>query len=370
MAYDPKSFLTRALKEGFQPQYAGPQSSEDTNLTYLGDLANIDGVQVRPMTIGGTEDAPEYGHVVSAPLSGKYDGYFRNDIFDDKGNFLRTTITEPGTSGLTDLAKFAVNAATFGGFGPVATTVARGIGALQSKNVPALLSLASGLPGVPSLPSEVSNVLKYAGQAKDLQKALEGDPGAIFKTIVGAAKMSGLEKGITGGLDLSGSDAVEGFFEPGGEGYDPAQEDIVNLLSRYPEGGSIIDDFYSSAGPYEANLEEILGSRSIRDAKYTTKIDPLKELVFNSGMTPEGFYLEELDTTPDWAKTAVLPTQTDTQQYEITAQRDPAVIPDWDVMPPFTDATQVIDITGKLPTKDDKVVDDVIRTDPRMVELR
>lgn len=252
MAYDPKSFLTRALKEGFQPEYSGPQTSEDAPV-YHGELATIDGVQVRPMTIGGTEEAPEYGHVVSSPLTGKYEGYFRNDIYDANGNFLRTTLTEPGTSGLTDLAKFALNAATFGGFGPTVTAAARGIGALQTKNVPALLSAISGLPGVPSVPSGVSDILKYAGQAKELSKAVKGDPSAIFKTIVGAAQAGGLGKGFAGELDLTGSDAIEGFFEPGGEGY--AEPDAGELpawaLDPYK------DDALTFTLPSEDDYEEL-----------------------------------------------------------------------------------------------------------------
>lgn len=269
MAYDPKAFLTRALKEGFQPEYSGPQTSEDAPV-YHGELATIDGVQVRPMTIGGTEEAPEYGHVVSSPLTGKYEGYFRNDIYDANGNFLRTTLTEPGTSGLTDLAKFAVNAATFGGFGPAVTAAARGISALQSKNAPALLSAISGLPGVPSVPSGISDILKYAGQAKELKKAIEGDPSAIFRTIVGASKAGVLGKGFTGDLDLTGSDAIEGFFEPGGEGY--AEPDAGELpawaLDPYK------DDALTFTLPSEDDYEELERILAQHPEQQIPKVEP------------------------------------------------------------------------------------------------
>jgi hypothetical protein len=142
MAYDPKSFLDQALKTGFQPVYGGPQSSEDTNLVYQGDVATFGNVQVRPVSdYVGSDDqftAVPSGYMVSVPLTGEYEGYHRNDSYDNDGNFLRTTISEPPESFGTALANFALTAASFGGFGPIVTAAVnahKGIQALKSGDI-------------------------------------------------------------------------------------------------------------------------------------------------------------------------------------------------------------------------------------------
>lgn len=362
MAYDPKAFLTRALKEGFQPQYAGPQTSEDTNLTYLGDLATIDGVQVRPMTIGGTEEAPEFGHIVSAPLTGKYEGYYRNDIFDDKGNFLRTTISEPGTSGLTDLAKFALNAATFGGFGPAVTAAARGISALQAKNAPALLSAISGLPGVPAMPSAVSDVLKYAGQAKDLKKAIEGDPNAIFRTIVGAAKSGVLPKGVVGDIDLSGSDAIEGFFDPGGEGYAEPEASGLPAWALDPYK----DDTPTFRPPSEEDYEELESILLRYPEQQLPQVEP------KTTMSPNDMakFLEANIDDPGTIDTLMQDyfPELYAQRIETTAKRQPTpevIIPDWDILPDvITTPRSIRDVGNVTKVSPDEPLEGTTITEP------
>lgn len=293
MAYDPKSFLDQALKTGFQSVYSPPASAETGEAPqYQGDVATFGNVQVRPLMelVGQSEQdigtSVPTGHMVSVPLTGEYEGYFRNDIYDNDGNFVKTTVSEPDTDkyGLKSLAQLGLTAASLGGFGPVASTLAKGIGAIQSKNPLALLSAATGLPGVdkilPTMPSAVSDVLKYAGQAKDVSQALKGDPSAIFRTIVGAGKAGVLPKGVTGDIDLSGNDAIPGFFDPGGEGYvdpnagnlpdwalDPYKDDtatatfklpsdedyeeLESILLRYPEQQERAAELKTSMPPQE-----------------------------------------------------------------------------------------------------------------------
>lgn len=291
MAYDPKTYLQQALKTGFESVYSQPSSLETGEAPqYQGDVATFGDVQVRPLMelIGAsgqdTGTPQQSGHMVSVPLTGQYQGYFRNDIYDNDGNFVKTTISEPDTDkyGLKSLAQLGLTAASLGGFGPVASTVAKGIGAIQSKNPLALLSAVTGLPGadkiLPAMPSAVSDVLKYAGQAKDISQALKGDPNAIFRTIVGADKAGALPKGITGDIDLSGNDATEGFFAPGGEGYvdpnagnlpdwalDPYKDDtptfrlptdedyeeLESILLRYPDQQAPAAELKTSMPPQE-----------------------------------------------------------------------------------------------------------------------
>jgi len=265
MAYDPKSFLDQALKTGFESIYSQPASAETGEAPqYQGDVATFGNVQVRPLSefVGGNEQdmgtSVPAGHMVSTPLTGQYAGYFRNDIYDNEGNFVRTTYTEPDNDkyGLKGLAQLGLTAASLGGFGPVASTLAKGIGAIQSKNPLALLSAVTGLPGadkiLPTMPSAVSDVLKYAGQAKDVSQALKGDPSAIFRTIVGAGKAGVLPKGVTGDIDLSGNDAIEGFFDEGGEGYvDPNAGNLPDwALDPYKTE--------TKPGEYYAGLDKII----------------------------------------------------------------------------------------------------------------
>ena len=260
MAYDPKSFLDRALKEGFESVYSQPASAETGEAPqYQGDVATFGDVQVRPLSepvYEGTGDAAYQvgstpsGHMVSVPLTGKYEGYFRNDIYDNDGNFIKTTISEPDNDkyGIKALAQLGLTAASFGGLGPLASTLAKGYSAIQSKNPLALLTAATGMPGaenvLPTMPTAINDVLKYAGQASDIAKAVKGDPSAIFKTIVGAAKSGDLPKGLIGDVDLSGADAIEGFFAPGGEGYVPsgmAPNEMAQFLEANVEDPATID---------------------------------------------------------------------------------------------------------------------------------
>ena len=358
MAYNPKAYLDQALKTGFESIYSQPSSLETgESPQYQGDVATFGDVQVRPLMelIGAsgqdTGTPQQSGHMVSVPLTGQYQGYFRNDIYDNDGNFVKTTVSEPDTDkyGLKSLAQLGLTAASLGGFGPVASTLAKGIGAIQSKNPLALLSAVTGLPGadkiLPAMPSAVSDVLKYAGQAKDVSQALKGDPNAIFRTIVGADKAGALPKGITGDIDLSGNDATEGFFAPGGEGYvepdagslpdwaldpykadtptfklptDEDYEELESILLRYPEQqASAAAEPKTSMPPQEmarfleANIDD------------PGTIDTLMQDYF-----PE-LYRQTIDVTG-------------------TLPKKDVIIPDWDVLPPAVEPPKSIRDVGNV----------------------
>lgn len=346
MAYDPKSYLDKALKEGFTPFYSQPASLETGEAPqYQGDRATFGDIIVRPTTelTGQTEQdigtARQTGYAVDSPLTGKYQGWTRSDVYDNDGKFVTTSYTPPDTDkyGLKGLAQLGMMAASFGGLGPLAKALSQGIGALQSKNPMALLSAATGVTGTNFVPSAVSDVMKYAGQANQVGKALKGDMGSIFNLITGAAsgKMS-LPKGFAGNVDLSASDAIEGLFEPGGEGYvdptagnlpswaldpykddatarftpgsDEVYEDIESLLARYENQG-FAD---TSSGDLNQSIE-VTGRRD------DMSIDPwLQPFVDDQRMFTV--------------------TEGEPQTIEVTGKRpvntpEGVIIPDWDINP-------------------------------------
>jgi hypothetical protein len=357
MAYDPKSFLDQALKTGFQSIVAGPSGEGDPGGQVLDTVAEFSGVQVRPLVYGGTEDAPENGYMVSAPLSGKYEGYHRNDIYDNNGKFVRTAISEPQkTSGLTDLAKFAVNAASFGGFGPIATAAANaykgvqaaksgdwlsaaasilpGVGvipgvdkgladtlktvggyaktgsaiqkAIENKDILALLESTSGIPGAPRVPTELTDVLKGVGQASRIREAVKNDNfQGLFNEIVGASKAGGKSgKGYFPGYETPG-EIQEGFFDVGGPGY------------MEPDAGDLPD---WELDPYRPTI----------DVTATATADDW----YQEGATPT------YSGVPEWDDALDIVLQTGKAPGELNQTIDVAgtlpttgvIIPDWDVM--------------------------------------
>lgn len=373
MAYDPKAYLDQALKTGFEPIYSQPASLETGEAPqYEGDVATFGDVSVRPLMefTGQTEQdigtPQQSGHMVSVPLTGQYQGYFRNDIYDNDGNFLRTTLTEPDNDkyGLKSLAQLGLTAASLGGFGPVASTLAKGIGAIQSKNPLALLSAVTGLPGadkiLPAMPSAVSDVLKYAGQAKDVSQALKGDPSAIFRTIIGADKAGALPKGITGDIDLSGNDATEGFFAPGGEGY------------VEPDAGSLPDwalDPYkdeTKPGDYYAGLDRVINEWDEADI-----IPDTYDTTPKTSMPPQEMarFLEANIDDPGTIDTLMQEYFPELYRQTITTTgtlpKKDVIIPDWDIMEePDRTPGSPTDTTPQPPKPDD---DRTVATTPAVV---
>lgn len=336
MAYDPKAYLQQALKSGFQPRYeptgASPETGQETE-RYAGDEARFGDVVVRPLSefVGQSEQdigtPQQTGYSVDSPLGGQYQGWFRSDIYDNDGNFVRTAYVPPDNDkyGLKDLAQLGLTAASFGGLGATGQLISKGvsgIAALKSGDPLRILSAASNIPGAGNLiPAELKTLMDYAGKAGQVQSALKGDPNAIFGLITGAAKSGTLPKGLTGDVDLSGADAIEGFFEPGGEGYvppdasnlpdwaldpyktntpaftpssDDAYEDIESLLARYTDQG------FSNAPTGDlSQIIDVTGTRdttgtdagytprSIRDIGNVTQIQPGEKLEGTDITTPD-----------------------------------------------------------------------------------
>ena len=362
MAYDPKTYLQQALKSGFQDIYA-PASNIDDSPRYEGSEARFGDVVVRPLTelVGQTEQdigtPQEVGHAVSVPLTGKYEGYFRNDIYDNQGNFLRTTISEPDKDkyGLKSLAQLGLTAASLGGLGPVASTVAKGIGALQSKNPLALLSAVTGLPGadkiLPTMPSAVSDVLKYAGQAKDISQALKGDPNAIFRTIVGADKAFGAPSGKAASAGYGGADP--GYFDPDAEtaplpdwALDPYKDDITTQFT--PGSDEVYEDIESLLARYE--------NQGFAD----TPSSDLSQSIEVTGRR------DNLDIDP-WLQPFVDPeprmftvSEGKPEQIEVTGKRQPTPdvsIPDWDILPDVYTPRSIRDVGNVTKVSPDEPLD-------------
>lgn len=336
MAYDPKSYLDKALKTGFAPQYSQPASLETGEAPqYQGDLATFGDVLVRPTSelVGQTEQdigtSRQTGYAVDVPITtGKYKGWNRTDSYDLNGNFLGTSYNPPDNDkwGLKGLAQFGLTAASFGGLGSLGKLITqgvRGINAIKSGDPLKILSAASGVTGTNFLPSEVSDVLKYAGQAGQVNNALKGDPNAIFGLITGAA--SG--KIPVGKLvDTTGSDIIEGFNDPGGEGYiDPSAGDLPSwALDPY---GTTSDAYYDSDPTQEKYAEEdrLLGKypapASIIDPK--TSMSPQEMSRFLEANIDDPVIIDSVmqEYFPDLYMQSINVTGTIPNQGDITAPR-------------------------------------------------
>jgi hypothetical protein len=325
--------------------------------------------------LGGTRAAITGGDILKGALTGGITGGIGEFASPYLANLGRTASQAVGGDMLGKIASGAVQGAGRSAIGAAMT---------GDSIVDALLSGAAGgatsagtdilVKGTNStlndylkdVPAPVRNAVTSAATAGLLGKDIEK---AAINSLVGSL-MKELPSS-TGGkklADVTGADAIEGFFAPGGEGY---------------YEGTIIPDWDV--------LPEEIGTRSIRDVGSVTQIDPLQELAFNSGMTPEGFYLEELDTTPDWAKVPTEPIQplsitpeaaSDVQRYDITADL-PGLQEDFtleDLLPGTGSSTQrtvnvtegepqTIEVTGKregviIPDWD--VLPDVVTT-PRSI---
>jgi hypothetical protein len=152
--YDPYQYLQEALKQGFTAEYQMPSSAE-TGLdpTYQGSAATFGDIRVTPLTepvYEGYGDAAyqtgsqQTGYIVSRPIE---NGFFENTVYDNSGNFQRTTITEPADNGFKDLATLAAMALTAGGAGGLLGGALTG-GALTGTGASALgNALISGAAG-------------------------------------------------------------------------------------------------------------------------------------------------------------------------------------------------------------------------------
>jgi hypothetical protein len=429
MAYNPKSYLDQALKTGFETTYTNPVSPDYDEVRKDDIRATFGNVTVRPTfepVYEGTGDAQYQsgstpsGHVVSVPLTGKYEGYFRNDIYDNDGNFVNTTLSEPDNDkyGLKSLAQLGLMAASMGGLGPVAqglSSAYKGIQAaksgdwlsaaasilpnvglipgvdkgladtlktaggyaktasalekaIESKDVLGLLGAASDIPGVPKVPSDITDVLKGVGQANRIREAIRSEnPSAIFNEIGGASKAGGGPgKGFFpdvggGGYETPG-EIQEGFFDVGGEGYmEPEGEDAdsyIRSLMNFESG--LPQDMSTGAG----NLPDwaLDPDRPNIDVNAPTTADDW----YQEGATPTYSGVPEWDDALDIVlQTGKVPGEAG-QTITTTAQKDNLDIDPW--LQPFVDTDprvftvtegepQTITVTGTLP-KNDVIIPD------------
>ena len=403
MAYDPKAYLNQALKTGFESVYSQPSSLETGEAPrYEGDVATFGNVQVRPLMelIGASEQdtgtPQQSGHVVSVPLTGQYQGYFRNDIYDNDGNFVNTTLTEPDDdkNGLKSLTQLGLMAASLGGFGPVAQGLAsayKGIKAaksgdwlsaaasilpnvglipgvstelagtlktagdyaktasalekaIESKDVLGLLSAASDIPGVPQVPSDITDVLKGVGQANRIREAIRSEnPSAIFNEIVGASKAGGGPgKGFFPGYETPG-EIQEGFFAPGGEGYvEPDAGELPTwALDPYKDE--------TKPGDYYAGLDRVINEWDEADIIPDTYDTTPKTTMSPNDMSK---FLEANIDDPGTIDTLMQDyfPELYSQRIDVTGTLPKAdvIIPDWDVLPPAVEPPKSIRDVGNV----------------------
>lgn len=389
MAYDPKSYLDQALKTGFESVYSQPSGEGDAP-QYQGDVATFGNVQVRPLVEAvyeGTGDAAYQGgttptgHMVSVPLTGKYEGYFRNDIYDNDGNFLRTTLTEPDNDkyGLKALAQMGLTAASFGGLGPLAQVLAsayKGINAaksgdilgaaasilpvlgqipgvsselagtlktaggyaktgsnlqkaIENKDIFGALGAVSDIPGVPKVPGEITDILKGVGQANRIREAIRNeDPYAIFKEVVGTSKTGVPFSKLA---DVTGEDAIPDFFDAGGEG-DPNAGNLPDwALDPYKDDTTTATFKLPSDEDYE-ELESILlryPEQQERAAELKTSMPPQEMARFLEANIDDPGTIETLmqDYFPELYR----------QTIDVAGKLDTTSIPDYtqDLFPPI-----------------------------------
>jgi len=92
----------------------------------------------------------------------------------------------------------------------------------------------------------LNDVLKGVGTAKALGS---GDYNQIFKALTGMAKDSGSLKSSLAGFDANPDDFIEGYFQPGGEGYNALMAGDTTVL----EDPQNLDAFLRSIFPYAAD---------------------------------------------------------------------------------------------------------------------
>jgi len=133
--------------------------------------------------------------------------------------------------------------------GDTGFTVSDAVKALKFAENPTLAGAANlaspyvGSTQIGDTGMSIGDVFKNVGTAQALAS---GDERQIFKALTGMAKDSDSLKSSLAGFEASPEDFIEGYFQPGGEGYiDPTRQDIT--VSEQPEN---IDALLRSLSPY------------------------------------------------------------------------------------------------------------------------
>jgi hypothetical protein len=150
----------------------------------------------------------------------------------------------------------------------------------------------------------LNDVLKGVGTAKDLSS---GDYNKIFKAITGMAGDQGKSlKSSLSGFDANPDDFIEGYFQPGGEGYiDPNRGEMT--VTEDPEG---IDAFLRSLFPYATDSGKSIFTQTEDIPEMETVAKRPKSLTDILGM-------------PDILKTA----EADIPELTITDNREKEYVP-------------------------------------------
>lgn len=197
--------------------------------------------------------------------------------------------------------------------------------AAQSGDWRQVLNAASQIPGIDAnIPKELKTLSSYASQADAFQRAAKGDLSAL----IGLAKSSGALP--TSKLaDVTGEDAIEGFFAPGGEGYDTTQEDIDSILARYKDTPSTSftpgsDDVYEDIESLLARYE----NQGFADQPTGATDQTLEITGRRDDLSIDPWLQPFVDT-----ERRVNVTEGEPQTIEVTGKREGTIIPDWDILP-------------------------------------
>ena len=123
--------------------------------------------------------------------------------------------------------------------------VSKAISFAQNPTLAGAANLAS--PYVPNFSAgdiSLNDVLKNVGTAQALAS---GDERQIFKALTGMAKDAGSTKSSLAGFEANPEDFIEGYFQPGGEGYLTPSADEMTVREE-PEN---IDALLRSLSPYQ-----------------------------------------------------------------------------------------------------------------------
>jgi hypothetical protein len=99
------------------------------------------------------------------------------------------------------------------------------------------------MPNISAGDVSLNDVLKGVGTAQALGS---GDYNQIFKALTGIAKDTGSTKSSLAGFEANPDDFTEGYFQPGGEGYDALMAGDITV-SENPQN---LDAFLRSLSPY------------------------------------------------------------------------------------------------------------------------
>ena len=192
------------------------------------------------------------------------------------------------------------------------------------------------------VPAPIRNAVTSAATAGLLGKDIDK---AVINSFIGSL-MKELPS-PTGGkklADVTGADAIEGFFAPGGEGYDATQEDIDSILARYKDTPST--SFTPGSDEVYEDIESLLAryeNQGFADQPTGATDQTLEITGRRDDLSIDPWLQPFVDT-----ERRVGVTEDQPARVEITGKREGVIIPDWDILPDVF--TEVPDRTPGSPT--------------------